>query len=237
MTDRYGDEAEKLRWLRSIFDDTAADYDRVESWLSLGRGRWYRRQALKRAGLAPGMAVADIACGTGLVAREAVAIIGVSGRLVGVDPSEGMRGRAQESIGIEVVDGLAEAIPFNDASFDFVSMGYALRHVEDLHAAFAEFARVLRPGGRLCVLEITRPTGRIRRAILRGYMSFLSRVACRVSRASKRTPELWDYYLDTIERCVPPATVVQALAAAGFGEVSHRMQLGLFSEYSASRVL
>lgn len=233
MTTRYRDNAEKRRWLRSIFDDTAADYDRVESWLSLGSGRWYRRQALKRAGLAPGMVVADVACGTGLVSREALTIIGPSGRLVGVDPSEGMRSRARRHLGIEAIEGLAEALPFNEPSFDFVSMGYALRHVADLHLAFSEFHRVLRPGGRLCVLEITRPHGRVRRAVLRGYLSFLSGVVCRLSRVGRRTPELWAYYLDTIERCVPPSCVVEAIERAGFSDVAHRMQLGLFSEYSA----
>src|ERR1043165_2988776 len=90
MTSRYRDNAEKHEWLRRIFDDTAADYDRVESWLSLGSGSRNRREALQRAGLAAGMGVADVACGTGLVAGEAMRIVGDGGRVVGIDPSAGM---------------------------------------------------------------------------------------------------------------------------------------------------
>jgi demethylmenaquinone methyltransferase / 2-methoxy-6-polyprenyl-1,4-benzoquinol methylase len=231
----YRDNAEKHEWLRRIFDETAGDYDRVESWLSLGSGRWYRRRALGRGGLGPGMRVADVACGTGLVAREAGAIVGSGGRVVGIDPSPGMLEHAQRNLGIPTVVGVAESLPFPGDQFDFVSMGYALPHVTDQGAAFAEFARVLRPGGRVCILEITRPAGRIGRALLRGYMSLLSG-ALRVMRPTgSRTAELWSYYWQTIDRCVPPARVLGALGAAGFDEVRHHAELGLFSEYTARR--
>jgi demethylmenaquinone methyltransferase/2-methoxy-6-polyprenyl-1,4-benzoquinol methylase len=231
----YRDNREKREWLRRIFDDTAGDYDRVESWLSLGSGRWYRRQALRRAGLSDGMAVADVACGTGLVAREAASIVGARGEIIGIDPSERMLGHARGKVGIQTVVGVAEALPFEAGRFDFVAMGYALRHVGDLGAAFAEFHRVLRPGGLLCILEITRPTGPLRRVLLRGYMGLLSGVLGRVKRVASRTPELWTYYWQTIDRCVPPDRVLQALREAGFQGAQHRVQLGLFSEYTACR--
>lgn len=234
MPELYGDNAEKRAWLRQIFDDTAGDYDRVESWLSLGSGRWYRRQALRRAGLAPGMIVADVACGTGLVAREAITIAGPGGRIIGIDPSEGMLAQARKNLGIETVGGVAEAMPFESGRFDFVAMGYALRHVEDLVPAFAEFHRVLKPGGRLCILEITRPAGRIGRAVLRGYMGLLS-IILRLVRPGARTSELWSYYWRTIDRCVPPDRVLVALRAAGFMDVRHRVQLGSFSEFTMRR--
>jgi len=231
----YRDNAEKHEWLRRIFDDTAGDYDRVESWLSLGSGRWYRRQALKRAGLAPGMCVADIACGTGLVAREAMSIVGPEGGVVGIDPSQGMLAHARENLGITTIIGIAEALPLETGRFDFVSMGYALRHVEDLAPAFAEFQRVLKPGGGLCILEITRPAGRIGRAALRAYMGLLAGLLRVMKPGSSRTSELWGYYWQTIDRCTPPGRVIEAVRAAGFVDVEHRVQLGLFSEYTARR--
>jgi demethylmenaquinone methyltransferase / 2-methoxy-6-polyprenyl-1,4-benzoquinol methylase len=237
MPGLYRSSEEKREWLRRIFDDTAGDYDRVESWLSMGSGRWYRRQALKRAGLSEGMAVADVACGTGLVALEAISVVGPGGAVVGIDPSDGMLSHARKNLGIRTVVGVAESMPFEEGAFDFVSMGYALRHVEDLGAAFAEFYRVLKPGGRLCMLEITRPAGRLRRALLRGYMSLVSRVKSsrRRHEARSRTPELWRYYWQTIERCVPPERVLEVLRLAGFEETRHNLQLGLFSEYTARR--
>src|SRR5689334_24270233 len=86
----YSCDDEHRAYLRRIFDDTASDYDRIERVLAFGSGAWYRRAALRRAGLASAAQVLDVGIGTGLVAREALALIGPQGRLVGVDPSPGM---------------------------------------------------------------------------------------------------------------------------------------------------
>src|SRR5215469_9777304 len=115
LHDYYGDEADHQRFLRRIFDDTAPDYDRIERVLAMGSGPWYRRSALQRAGLGEGAEVLDVGIGTGLVAREALKLIGPQGRLVGVDPSPGMMGEVSLA-GVELVQGRAEAIPRPDAS-------------------------------------------------------------------------------------------------------------------------
>ncbi|MDA7419122.1 class I SAM-dependent methyltransferase [Xenophilus arseniciresistens] len=231
----YADEAEHTRYLRRIFDDTAADYDRIERVLALGSGPWYRRMALQRAGLAAGAQVLDVGIGTGLVAREALALIGPTGRLTGVDPSPGMMGEVALP-GVELVAGRAEALPRPDASADFLSMGYALRHISDVAAAFEEFHRVLRPGGRLLVLEISKPQSRWGAALLKGYMRTVVPVIARVvARKKTATPELWRFYWDTIEACIPPERVMQALRDAGFTDVKRHVELGVFSEYTATK--
>ena len=232
----YEAPAHKRQYLNAIFDDTAQDYDRVERWLSLGSGRWYRREALKRAGLKQGMHIADVAVGTGLVAGEALMLIGPAGRLIGIDPSPEMMRRAKERLGIETVAGTAESLPLPDATFDFVSMGYALRHVEDLNSAFREFHRVLKPGGgRLCILESTRPRTRLGRGFLRLYLGTLSRLIGLFQRLAPRTPELWAYYWETIDKCLPPDQVLQAMRDAGFVDVTRVVIGGIFSEYTATR--
>lgn len=228
----YGDEAEREQYLRRIFDDTAADYDRIEKLLAFGSGRWYRHQALKRAHLATSAEVLDVGIGTGLVAREALALIGPQGRLVGVDPSPGMMNEVTLP-GVELVCGKAEALPRESASSDFVSMGYALRHITDVTAAFSEFHRVLRPGGRLLVLEITKPRGRIGTALLKTYMRAVVPMIAAVVSRQRDTAELWRYYWDTIESCIPPESVLAALRAAGFQDVQRHVELGIFSEYTA----
>lgn len=232
LTEYYADEPERHRFVRSIFDDTAADYDRIEKVLAFGSGGWYRGRALKRARLKAGDQVLDVGIGTGLVAREALGIIGPTGTLVGVDPSPGMMGQVQLP-GVQLLAGRAEALPCGDASCDFVSMGYALRHLADLSAAFAEFHRVLRPGGRLLVLEITRPQGRWSTLALKTYMRAVVPTIARVVARRHKTSELWRYYWDTIEACVPPEAVLEALRAAGFRRVRRYVELGIFSEYTA----
>jgi len=153
----YPTEEDRRQWVLGLFNRTAGDYDRVERVMAFGTGSWYRRRALRMAGLSSGMTVLDIGVGTGLVAREAAVLCGDPTRVTGVDPSPGMVENAKVPAGVRLVAGSAESIPAEPASADFLSMGYALRHISDLSVAFREFHRVLKPGGRLCLLEITRP--------------------------------------------------------------------------------
>jgi demethylmenaquinone methyltransferase/2-methoxy-6-polyprenyl-1,4-benzoquinol methylase len=135
--------------------------------------------------------------------------------------------------GVELVTGIAEQIPRPDASSDFVSMGYALRHIADVAAAFAEFHRVLRPGGRLLVLEITKPAGKLPCALLKAYMRAVVPTIARVVGRRKDTAHLWRYYWDTIEACIAPESLMNALRVAGFIDVKRGVSLGIFSEYTA----
>lgn len=229
----FADEAARPAWVRGIFDRTAGDYERVERVLAFGSGPWYRRQALLRAGLAPGMHVADVGTGTGLVAREAVRILGDPAAVTGVDPSPGMLANARLPQGVRLLEGSAERVPLPDAAVDFLSMGYALRHVSDLEIAFREFRRVLRPGGVVCILEITRPESRIGRAALKAYLRGVVPAIARVVARCPDMPRLMRYYWDTIEACVPPQAVLDTLRATGFDEPARRVELGIFSEYRA----
>lgn len=231
----YSDAAGKRPFLREIFDATASDYDKVERVLALGSGRWHRRHQLRSAGLSAGMRVLDVAMGTGLVAREAAGIVGDPSLVLGVDPSAGMLGEARRSLGVAAVLGVGEALPVADHSFDFVSMGYALRHLPDLGAAFGEFARVLKPGGRVCVLEISRPKGIVGRAVLAAYFRGLLPILSRVIGTSAKTRALWSYYWETIDLCVAPDVVQNSLRAAGFADVRRAVQFGIFSTFTGTR--
>jgi len=230
---RSDDAAAREAFLRETFDSTAVDYDRLEKILGLGTGSWYRRQALLRAGLQPGMEVVDVGMGTGLVSQEILKITGEPQRLVGVDPSPGMMQQAHFAQPVECRIGRAEEIPVASASADFLVMGYALRHIADFAAAAAEFRRVLKPGGRLLVLEITRAEGRVANLLLKAYMRGVVPTIARLVSRAPATPLLWRYYWDTIEACVPPAQVLETLANAGLAEVGRHVELGIFSEYRA----
>lgn len=221
--------------MRGIFSRTAVDYERVERAMAFGSGSWYRRRALVEAGLKAGMSVVDVGVGTGLVATQAAAIVGDPTLVCGVDPSPGMVEAANVPPGVRLLAGSAEKLPLGDATADFISMGYALRHVEDLATSFAEFHRVLRVGGRVCIMEITLPQSALGRAVLKTYMRrIVPWMAGRVAR-HRDTPELMRYYWDTIEACVPPASVLASLAAAGFTATERRVDLGIFSVYQARK--
>jgi demethylmenaquinone methyltransferase/2-methoxy-6-polyprenyl-1,4-benzoquinol methylase len=228
-----GDAAGRERFLRATFDATAPDYNRLERLLGLGSGSRYRRDALRRAGLASGMQVVDVGMGTGLVSREILHLTGEPAALIGVDPSAGMMAQARLPDPVRCLLGRAEALPLPAASADFIVMGYALRHIADLTAAFTEFRRVLRPGGRLLILEITKPRSRVGHLLLKAYMRGVVPLLARLVSRSAATPRLWRYYWDTIEAVVPPEQVLATLRACGLNAVDRGVALGIFSEYHA----
>jgi demethylmenaquinone methyltransferase/2-methoxy-6-polyprenyl-1,4-benzoquinol methylase len=231
----YGGESARPAWVRATFNRTAEDYDRVEAVMSAGSGGLYRRQALVRSGLVAGMNVLDVGTGTGLVAKQAARIVGEQGSVTGVDPGFNMLRAGALPESIRAVTGMAERLPLVSRQFDFLSMGYALRHVSDLAVTFAEFHRVLKPGGRLCILEITPPQGRAAAAVLRLYMRKVVPILTRVVARHAETATLMRYYWDTIESCVPPNELIDALQAAGFHNVERHVELRIFSEYRAVR--
>jgi demethylmenaquinone methyltransferase / 2-methoxy-6-polyprenyl-1,4-benzoquinol methylase len=233
LTDYYSTEADRQAYLRKIFDDTAPDYDRIESMLAWGSGPGYRRDALVRAGLKPGMKVLDVGVGTGLVAAQACLLTGDPALVTGVDPSPGMMAASKLPKAMSMVEGRAESLPFPDDHFDFVSMGYALRHISDLSVAFAEFERVLKPGGRLCVLEITQARSGWSRWLLKTYMRSVIPLLTRFVSPNKNTVTMWRYYWDTIEACVPPEQVMATLSSVGLTQVDRHLEIGIFSEYHA----
>jgi demethylmenaquinone methyltransferase/2-methoxy-6-polyprenyl-1,4-benzoquinol methylase len=146
-----------------------------------------------------------------------------------------MMSEARKSLPIRFARGVAEELPVAGDTFDFLSMGYALRHLSDLAPAFREFYRVVKPGGRICILEITRPRTRVHLAMMKAYMRIIVPAITRLTTRRADTQLLWEYYWDTIEHCVPADKIIAALATAGFADVKHRLELGMFSEYTARK--
>jgi demethylmenaquinone methyltransferase/2-methoxy-6-polyprenyl-1,4-benzoquinol methylase len=230
----YASDDARPRFVADLFDRAARHYDRINDGMSFGLGLVYRRRALQRARLRPGMTVLDVATGTGLTARAAVSIVGERTRVIGVDPSAGMLEEARRAVAVRLVRGEAEALPFRDGHFDFVAMGYALRHVTDLDVAFVEYARVLKPGGRLLILEIRQPASRVARAVCRWYLGAVVPRLTRVATGSVDAERLTRYYWETITACVPPESVVAALARR-FTGVACRTYGAVLTEYEGVR--
>jgi demethylmenaquinone methyltransferase / 2-methoxy-6-polyprenyl-1,4-benzoquinol methylase len=229
----YGSERDRASFVTTLFDGAARHYDWVGHLLAFGSGPYYRRRALAHAGLRPGMKLLDVATGTGQVARAAAAILGDQRAVVGLDPSAGMLREARRASGNPLVQGRAEEIPLRGDAFDMLSMGFALRHVATLETAFAEYRRVLKPGGRLLLLEVSRPQSPLIRWPIRVYFQQVLPLIIRIATGSPDARLLMKYYWDTIDECVPPATILAALEQTGFVEARHRMLGGCLSEYVA----
>lgn len=229
LTNYYGAPEKREEFVRDIFDETAPWYDWTVRLLSFGSGDWYRREAVKRAGLKRGMKLLDLASGTGVVARAATEVTNDPASIVGMDASIGMLRSGRTSSA--KVQAPAELLPLRDASFDLVTIGFALRHFDDLATVFRECRRVLRPGGRLLILEITAPESRVARALLGAYMGGIAPVIIRIRTRSARTAELFRYYWETTRDCVRPAVILDAMRDAGFDEVQRNVEMGIFSEY------
>src|SRR5262245_59421281 len=138
LSERYASAEAKPAFVNRLFDRGAAYYDGITNWGFFHSGSFYRRWVQRRHGLKPGDHVLDVACGTGLVAVEAAKILGSAENITCLDPSAGMLAVARTKLAAKFVQGRAEAMPFADNSFDFLTMGYALRHVTDLEVTFRE---------------------------------------------------------------------------------------------------
>jgi demethylmenaquinone methyltransferase / 2-methoxy-6-polyprenyl-1,4-benzoquinol methylase len=204
--------------VRTMFDRIAPIYDAMNRAFTMGLdGRWRRLAAA--SAVRPGDRVLDAACGTGDLA---LAALEAGGDVTGLDFSERMLQRARrKSDAIEWVHGDVLALPFDDAAFDAATIGFGIRNVEDLDEALRELARVLRPGGRLAVLELTRPTG-VLRPFFRLWFDVLIPLAGKVLPGGVA----YSYLPASVRRFPGPDDLAGALRRAGFADVGYRLLAG-----------
>ena len=201
--------------VRGMFDRIAPVYDVMNRVMTAGLDRRWRRLAA-RAVVWPGDRVLDACCGTGDLAVEAERR---GGRVVGLDFSARMLERARRKSGtIEWVEGDALALPFDDGAFDAVTIGFGVRNFEDLPRGLRELQRVLRPGGRIAVLEITRPRGLLR-PFFRLWFDVLVPLAGKVLPGGKA----YTYLPASVRRFPGPEDLSRLLEGAGFGKVEYRL--------------
>ncbi len=211
-----------------MFDTIAPVYDRLNTLMTGGQdGRW-RRAAVRAAGLRPGDAVVDAACGTGRLSAVLADAVGPFGRVVGVDLSEGMIERARSDypdiVQLEFRVGNALALPFADESFDAATIAFGLRNLADFEAGFRELARVVRPGGRVVCLELTMPRPRLWGRMFHASFRRGAPIAGRLF----GVPDPYRYLPTSLEGFPDADHLAAIMRRAGLGEVAFR-RLGLGS--------
>lgn len=235
LKEYYDDAAGRRASVRRLFDASAPYYDGINTVMSFGTGANYRAQALQRAGLQLGQRAVDVGCGTGVLAKLEMDIVGPNGTAIGLDPSPGMLSKARERGVAQTLVARAERLPLSSNNMDFLSMGYALRHVDDLATAFDEYFRVLKPGGTVMLLEIAPPRSRAGYYAVKFYMKYLVPFATRILTRNPSARTLMSYYWETIEQCVAPALILEALRKTGFVDVKRHVVFGIFGEYTARK--
>jgi len=155
----------KEDYVHNIFSKIAHRYDFLNTALSFNRDKYWRRFAVSRCGLKPGGRGLDVCCGTGMLSMEMARAMGGRGEVVGLDFCENMLARGRENIAsfkygrmISLVQGNAVDLPFEDGVFDCTVIGFALRNVPDIARTIREMARVVRPGGKVVSLELSKPS-------------------------------------------------------------------------------
>ncbi|HEX2180387.1 MAG TPA: ubiquinone/menaquinone biosynthesis methyltransferase [Actinomycetota bacterium] len=208
---------QKVQAVRSMFDAIAPRYDLVNRVMTFGMDRGWRRLTVDRLRLEPGSLVFDVACGTGDLCRQ---LRKSKLRAVGFDMSSGMLEAARTSAPLVLADGLN--LPVRDGSADGVTCGFALRNVESLPKLFAEFARVIRPGGRVSLLEVAEPKAAILKA---GHKLYFHKVVPVIGGLiSDRSA--YSYLPRSTAYLPPPEGLIRLLEEAGFTDIERKV-LGL----------
>jgi demethylmenaquinone methyltransferase/2-methoxy-6-polyprenyl-1,4-benzoquinol methylase len=214
------DSEEFATQVRGMFDRIAGVYDLMNSAMTAGLHHQWRQRAVDRAQVGPGNDALDVCCGTGDLALELRRRIGPDGRVVGCDFSDPMLELARRKSGEEglpVEFGWADALdlPYGDASFDAVTIGFGARNLADLDRGIVEMARVLRPGGRLVILEITRPQ---REPLASFYSLWFDRVVPVLGNLAGDS-DAYSYLPDSVRTFPEPRELAVRMDAAGFAGI------------------
>lgn len=214
---------EKTARVRGVFDSVAGSYDLMNDLMSGGLHRLWKRFALAQTGLRPGQRALDVASGTGDLGAGLARQVGREGLAVLTDINREMLARGRDRLidrglagAVEFALANAECLPFADRSFDCVTIGFGLRNVTDKPAALASMRRVLRPGGRLLVLEFSKPT----LAGLRpAYDAYSFRVLPRLGGLVADDAESYRYLAESIRMHPDQETLAAMMREAGFDAV------------------
>lgn len=209
--------------VEAMFDRVARYYDLINSVMSAGLHHAWRVRAADIAEVGPGDRVLDVAAGTGDLTIELSKRVAPGGEVVGVDLSEGMLALAREKApGIRFEQGSALDLPYTDGEFAATTVGFGARNFSDLPLGLAEMRRVVRPGGRVVVLEFTTPT---RPPLSWFFQLWFNRIVPQLGRFSNDS-DAYNYLPNSVKRYPPPDRLAAQLATVGLTDVRWMVTAG-----------
>jgi demethylmenaquinone methyltransferase/2-methoxy-6-polyprenyl-1,4-benzoquinol methylase len=223
------DENEKASKVRGVFDSVASKYDLMNDVMSAGLHRAWKAYTVQVANLKPGERALDIAGGTGDLSRAFARKVGESGVVVHTDINEAMLRQGRDRLldeGLILPTSLADAerLPFKSESFDLVSVAFGLRNMTHKDLALAEMCRVLKPGGRLLVLEFSR----IAEPLRKPYDWYSFNILPKLGSLFAGDAESYRYLAESIRMHPDQATLKAMMKTAGFGHVDvHNLSAGI----------
>jgi demethylmenaquinone methyltransferase / 2-methoxy-6-polyprenyl-1,4-benzoquinol methylase len=223
------DEAEKASRVRGVFDSVASRYDVMNDVLSLGLHRVWKAYTVAVANLRPGQRALDIAGGTGDLAQAFAKAVGEEGRVVLTDINEAMLRTGRDRLldaGVVMPTAVcdAEKLPFAEAAFDVVSVAFGLRNMTHKEVALKEMARVLKPGGKLLVLEFSKPAPLLQKP----YDFYSFKVMPLLGKWIAKDEASYQYLAESIRMHPDQATLKAMMKGAGFGHVDvHNLAGGI----------
>lgn len=232
----------KEKFVREMFNSIAGRYDVMNTLMSFGLDKSWRKLTVSLAGLKPNGHGLDVCCGTGMLTMEQARVAGPGGKVVGLDFSENMLAVARENVktfelkdNITLIQGNAMSLPFEDNTFDCATVGWGLRNVPDIATAVGEMARVVKPGGKVVSLDMAQPTAPI---FKQGYWLFFEKIIPAMGKLWAGNKDAYEYLHESSRVFPPQWELTKIFEAAGLIETSfHNLAGGVVAAVEGKKPL